>query len=271
MAHADITEKNYKKLVLQVSLNGFKFCGTDTLNQSVLFAREVNFEEYEKSARVEDYYWKAFLNHKELTSNYDEVVVIHENNLSTFVPKPLFDENFSGNYLQYNTKVFDSDFFAHDELERFEMVNVYIPYVNFNNYLLDQFESFEYFHVNSILVSKLMEASKNIAEKQMFVHVGDGHFEIAVIENQKLLVFNSFDFQTKEDFIYYILFTAEQLQLNPETFKLILLGAISEDYNFYKIAYKYVRNISLMNVFHTQKNNDFSTEENLKNYILFNT
>ncbi|MCY1234007.1 hypothetical protein D9M72_465740 [compost metagenome] len=176
-----------------------------------------------------------------------------------------------GSYLQYSTKVFESDFFAFDALEPFDMVNVYIPYVNFNNYLLDQFDSFEYLHVNSILVAKLLESSKNVSETQLFVHVGKEHFEIIVIENQKLLLFNSFEYQTKEDFIYYILFTAEQLKLNPESLKLQLLGEISEESDLFKIAYRYIRNVSLMNVFHTQKHNDFSTAENLKYFILFNS
>jgi hypothetical protein len=51
----------------------------------------------------------------------------------------------------------------------------------------------------------------------MTVHFSEGHFEI-IIQNQKLLFFNSFDYQTPEDFIYYVLFTAEQLSLNPENF-----------------------------------------------------
>jgi hypothetical protein len=51
----------------------------------------------------------------------------------------------------------------------------------------------------------------------MTVHFSEGHFEIIVIQNQKLLLFNSFDYQTP-DFIYYVLFTAEQLSLNPKTF-----------------------------------------------------
>jgi hypothetical protein len=42
----------------------------------------------------------------------------------------------------------------------------------------------------------------------MTVHFSEGHFEIIVIQNQKLLLFNSFDYQT-EDFIYYVLFTAD--------------------------------------------------------------
>lgn len=267
----NITEKTYRKLAIQVSLNGFKFCAFDTLNHIVLFVKEVDFKDFPKSNKIEDHFWKAFVDDRDLTKSYDEVVVIHENNLATFVPSALFDENYLGSYLQYNTKVFETDFFAFDELSTFEMANVYIPYVNINNYLLDQFESFEYKHVNSILVPKLLETTKNVEEKQVFVHVGNDHFEIIVAQNQKLLLFNSFEFATKEDFIYYILFTAEQLKLNPETFKLQLLGSISEESDLFKIAFKYIRNVSLMGVYQTQKHNDFSTEENLKHFILFNS
>jgi len=110
-----------------------------------------------------------------------------------------------------------------------------------------------------------------VEEKQVFVHLGNGHFEIVFVENQKLLLFNSFDFATKEDFIYYVLFTAEQLKLNPETFKLQLLGDINEESDFFKIAFKYIRNVSLMGVYQTQKHNELSTEENLKHFILFNS
>ena len=63
----------------------------------------------------------------------------------------------------------------------------------------------------------------------MFAHLGQNQFEIVVIANNKLLLYNSFTFETKEDFIYYILFAAEQLGLNPETFELVLAGSISKD------------------------------------------
>jgi len=49
----------------------------------------------------------------------------------------------------------------------------------------------------------------------MFVNLDNKHFEIVVIANNKLILYNSFKYQTKEDYIYYILFTAEQLELNP--------------------------------------------------------
>ena len=269
MVNGNITEKKYKKLVLQVSLNGFCFCVVDTLNHTILLFKEVDFKTFPASAKVEDHYWKAFLEHQELTKLYDEVVVLHDNNLNTFVPTALFDEQFLGSYLQYNTKVFETDFFTFDTILNQEMNNVYVPYANVNNYLLDQFESFDYKHVNSVLVSKLLEKSKNVEEKQVFVHFGSQKFEIVVVQNQKLILFNSFEYTTEADFIYYLLFTAEQLNLNPEHFKLHLLGNIAEETALFRMAYKYVRHVSLMNVEDLQKNNSFSTADNLKHFILF--
>jgi uncharacterized protein DUF3822 len=267
--HSNITDKKYRKLVVQIGLRGFTFCCFDTLDHTVLSVEEIDFSGFPKTTRIEDNYWKAFIDNTTLTKTYDDVVVIHENTLNTFVPKALFDEDYLGSYLQYNTKVFETDFFAFDELTTYEMNNVYIPYVNINNFLIDQFGTFDYRHTNSILVSRLLDASKNIDEKQVFVHFGNGKFEIVIVQNQKLLLFNSFDYKTKEDFIYYLLFSAEQLNLNPEVFKLQLLGSVSEGDENYKIAYKYVRHVSLLDVSHLQQQNGLSENENRKHFILF--
>lgn len=264
-----ITEKKYKKLILQVTLNGFFYCVVDTLNDRIDFVNTIDFANYPKSNKVEDHFWKAFLDNRDLIKTYDEIVVLHDNNWNSFVPKAVFNEELLSSYLQFNTKVFETDFFTFDALANQEINNVYVPFSNINNYLLDQFESFNYYHVNTILVSKLLEISKNIDEKQVFAHFGNSKFEIVVVENQKLLFFNSFEFQTKEDFIYYLLFTAEQLNLNPEHFKLQLLGEIDQESAFFEIAYKYIRNVSFLDVSELQQSNEFSTAQNLKHFILF--
>jgi len=250
-------------------LNGFSFCVKDLLNNEIVTFQDIPFTAVERNHKVEDLYWKAFLDHKELTKIYDEVLVLHDNNLNTFVPTALFDEEFLASYLQYNTKVFETDFYTFDTIQNQEINNVYVPYVNLNNYLLDQFESFDYKHFSSILVERLLTVSKNKEEPQVFVHFSAEKFEIVVLKNQGLLFYNSFDYSTKEDFIYYLLFTAEQLNLNPEFFKLHLLGVIAEDDAFFEIAYKYVRNVELLDVSTIQNSNNFTKFDNLKHFILF--
>lgn len=103
----------------------------------------------------------------------------------------------------------------------------------------------------------------------MFVHISPKQFEIVVIQNQKLHLYNAYDYKTPEDFLYYILFTAEQLYLNPEHFKLELLGKIMEDDALHTIAYKYIRNVSLFDVSFMQ--NDFTAMENREHFILFHS
>ncbi|WP_395043214.1 DUF3822 family protein [Flavobacterium sp.] len=264
-----ITDKTYKKLTIQVSLNGLSFCIFDTLSSNPILLQNIHFDSFQRSSKIEDLFAVVFRENPELNHKYDEIVIIHSNNLSTFVPTALFDEEFLGSYLQYNTKVFETDFFAFDVVEKYEMNNVYIPYVNMNNFFIDQYGSFDYKHANSILVSKLLDLSKNNEERKMFVHVSDTHFEIIVVQNQKLHLSNSFEYKTAEDFIYYILFTAEQLQLNPENFKLELLGTIVENDSLYQIAYKYIRNVSLFDVSDT--NNSFSEKENREHFILLHS
>lgn len=264
----DITQKNYKKLSIQVSLSGLSFCVFDTITDKVLVHNAITFTNQDV---IESQLWKAFVNNSVLTKNYDEILVLHDNSLNTFVPTVLFDEVHIASYLQYNVKVFESDYFTNDTLNNYEIENIYVPFVNVNNFLLDQFSSFEYKNTNSILVEKVLDKSKNIDDKTVYVHLQENHFEIIIAKNQQLLFFNSFDHTTKEDFIYYLLFTLEQMQLNPETVSVLLFGKITTDNPLFKTAYQFIRNCSLLDLHNTAQTFGVSIEEASNHFILFNS
>lgn len=241
----DITLKKYKKLSIQVSLSGLSFCVFDTLNHTVVTLQSIEFT---RPFVLEEQLWKVFSTHSVLLESYDEVIVLHENNLNTFVPQSLFDENYLGSYLQYNVKVFETDLFAFDSLKNTEINNVYVPYININNFLLDQYKSFTYQHVASIFIDTVLDFARNNTEKQVFLYKSETNFLITIVENGKLLFFNSFEPTTPEDFIYYILFVLEQNQLNTEIVSLYLFGNITSDDNNFKIAYKYIRNCQILDL-----------------------
>jgi len=140
--------------------------------------------------------------------------------------------------------------------------------MHIHNLLVDHFGSFSYKHSHSLLVSKLLDLSKNVDVKKMIVHMQMGHFEIVIVQNQHLLLYNSFEYKSPEDLIYYVLFSAEQLNLNPESLRLEFMGAIKETDDYFKIAYKYIRDVSLFDVTDLQNNNSFTVAENLKHFIL---
>lgn len=258
-ANATILEKKYKNLALQISLTDVSYCIKDTLDNRIILADNISIENISNPHQIESSLTKIFNETPALQTAFDEITVLHNNNLLTFVPSVLFDENVLSSYLQYNTKVFESDFFTYDTVSNYEMNTVYIPYVNINNFLIDYFGSFNYRHSFSVLVKKVLDCSKNIDEPQLYIHVQKDNFQIVAVKNQKLLLFNTFEYKTEQDFIYYILFTAEQLQLNPETVQVKLIGNINTESDLYKIAFKYIRNVSFFY-------DNYSLRDNLSKY-----
>ena len=240
--------KNTKDITLsiQFSLDGFSFCVSDSTTKKGLFFTEYLFDETQKSPKVLlKEIQQIFKKDKNLQLDFEKVDVIHENNLSTLVPDTYFDEKLLTNYLNYNIKTLKTDYIAFDEISNINTKNVYIPYVNINNYLFQNFGEFDYKHHHTILLEKLLEIEKS-KEKVMYINVSKNTFDLVIIENSKLVLINSFKYHSKEDFIYYILFTAEQLELNTEEFKLYFTGAITTESSIYKITHKYIRNISFL-------------------------
>jgi len=244
------TNSNIDKLLnntlsIQVSLSGLSFCILNTETNSLTYNQSVIFDKPLNPSDVLEKLKLHINNNEVLQQDFDSVQLIHENELSTLVPKPLFNEEFLADYLKFNSKILSNDYITHDDLSQGDIVNVYVPYVNINNFVYDKYGVFEFNHYSTILLNSLFKIHKNKTERSMYVNVTNNHFEIIVIESNKLILYNTFEYSTTEDFIYYILFTAEQLKLNPEEFPLILLGAISEENDLFKTAYTYVRHVSI--------------------------
>ena len=80
-------------------------------------------------------------------------------------------------------------------------------------------------------------------EKSISVNITSQYFELVVIQDNALKLANRFTYSSKEDFIYYILFTYEQLNLDREEDILYVAGQIEEGDDNYEMAFKYIRHI----------------------------
>ncbi len=241
----DISVEKFDKLSIQVSLNGLSFCVLDTIGKKITCADRLVFKKSLAPNELQENL-KALLEKYQLTTKgFSEVVVVHNNGLFSFVPKSLFNVDELANYLKFNTKILANDLIAHDTLESYDLVNVYVPFVNINNYIFDLFGEFEYTHNGTVLVQALLNTPSTTKAPVCYVHVGENQMEITVISQKKLLLYNSFIFHTNEDFIYYLLFTMEQLQLDSETTKLKLFGSVEEGDPMYDLCYEYVKYVSI--------------------------
>lgn len=257
-----------KHLSIQFNLGGFSFCISDVVSYEIQNFTSYSFDEVcnspeellkEIEAVVKD---NSFFK-----QDFETVTVIHQNTLSTLVPDALFNPEELNTYLDYNIKTLTTDFIAFDSLSQIEAKNVYVPYVNINNFFFQKFGEFTYKHHATVLIDKLLLKTKNSTDKQFYVNVSKQQIDIVVIERSKLLFSNSFIYNTKEDFIYYILFTAEQLELNPEKLLLYFCGDINTNDEIYLITYQYIRNVDFV----TSSTHFFDTVTDLESHTFYTT
>ena len=241
----DNSLENFNKLSIQVSLNGLSFCVLDTIGNSILKSDRLVFEKNLSPFLLQKNLEQLVKIHDLSSSQFSEVVVVHSNNLFSLVPKSLFDVNELANYLKFNTKILANDHIAYDELDNYDIVTVYVPFVNINNYVFDLFGEFEYKHNGTVLVQALLNNSGANKEPICYVHSEGQQMDITIIAQKKLMFYNSFTITSKEDFIYYLLFTLEQLKLDTESTKLQLFGSIEKGDDIYNLCYKYIKDISL--------------------------
>lgn len=236
------------KLSIQVSLNGLSFCAISKEEKRILFFKDLLFSRKLNPAQVLQQIEKQYEQEAFLRDEKPEVIVLFSNELYSLVPQKFFEEENASEYLKYNTKILETDYVAHDEIPSAGMVNVYIPYTNINNFFFERYGEFEYRHCVSVLAQEFAIQNRFQTDgTRVYLNSFPGGYDLLVYQKGQLLLANTFKCSTREDFIYYLLFCAEQLDLDPSSFELMLLGRIKKNSDYYDIAYTYVKEIKFMN------------------------
>ncbi len=241
----DLILEDYYHLSIQVSLNGLSFCILDSIGKKIIRAESYRFPSklnpFEAQKEL-----KAFIKSggiKEFA--FSEVVVVHRNDLFSLVPKVLFDPGELPNYLKYNAKILANDLLEYDEIPSFDLTNVYVPFANINNTIYDLFGDFEFKHHGTVLIEALLGSAAGSNEPVCFVYVTPEELDLIVLQQKKLLFFNNFSYTSPEDFLYYLLFSMEQLQLDPKETKVRVFGSVEEGDPIFDLCQEYVQHLSL--------------------------
>ncbi|OJV27797.1 MAG: hypothetical protein BGO32_11120 [Bacteroidetes bacterium 37-13] len=80
--------------------------------------------------------------------------------------------------------------------------------------------------------------------KGIYVLVMNEKFSVAILDApEKLLLYNTFEFKTIEDFLYFLLLVCESTQVNRTESPLVLCGKVQKESKIYDSCYRYFSNI----------------------------
>ena len=244
LQHLILKENNNQtNLTLSVGLNSISLSVFDLASGELIKFDKSNFNNPLSIDRLLNEL-KDILNKNELDfKKFENIKLLQQNNLSVLVPDELYSEKQKRTYLKYNTQIRNDDFIAVDNLNNLKIKNIYIPYININNYLVDLFKNIEYFHYDTELLNKLYKIRRN---EEFFVHVDNRQIKIIVFEKDKLNFFNSYEIDNSSDIIYYVLLVLKEKKLNIDKTEIIYIYDYEYD-DLSNISDKFFGNHKILN------------------------
>jgi len=179
-----------------------------------------------------------------LKNQYKSIRIAYEGKKSTLIPSPLFDVKEREHYLNFGYSFNQEETIFSDALTPLDIQHVYsVPPLVLNS-LKTHYPSAGLVHFSSVLIESIWINYKNkINTNRVFLHIRDKMVDLMVFDGRQMSYFNSFAYQNRDDIVYYLIFVMEQLNHNPETIPLVLMGNIEKNSPLYELIFKYVRHV----------------------------
>jgi len=175
---------------------------------------------------------------------YQRTRIIVENNKSTLIPEPLFDPSEISSYLSVTVDLAGQERYFSDRLNQLEIINIYAITENLARNIDLVFPKKQLLHISTILIDSIWMNFKNqLTGIHLYIYVRNENLNLLVFDKNQLIYSNAFHYKAPEDFIYFVIFVMEQLDLNPEEVPVTLMGMIDRDSPLFELLYRYVRNI----------------------------
>lgn len=230
-------------LVLEIAPESLKLAVLDNLSNDFLAFEQYVFRKAITERAMAEQVEKLVNEHEWLSGGFKRVDAIIAAERFTLVPASFFDSSRLREFLQFNQPVEETDAVLNDILRNADARNVYAIDARLEKAVKKISSAVRIRHHLSPLIERQLSVNKNKITRRVFAHVQQGRFDLVITEGGKLLLANTFRYQTSEDFIYFLLYSCEQLKMNPEEMELEIAGEIETESAITKLARKYIRHV----------------------------
>lgn len=243
-------------LSIELSSSSLSYCIIDTQKYRCLLLSSQKLET--------DNLLEIFSNDDYLSQNFKSKSISFVNFANTLVPFELYEKEDKENLFALNHELND-EVLLEDNL-REEIINLHAVPKLFFQTIKNILPAATLRSQSSILINNF--TNLNLKVETMFLYLKDSFVNIVVTKGKNLLFQNKFNYVTKEDLLFYVLFSIQELNFSNEDINTIVYGNVTEDE--FSILYDYIRNIKYGNKLKDIScSNEFNSIENHCYSILY--
>jgi hypothetical protein len=223
----------------------FSYCILDSARQKVVVLKDYRIVPKTKEGLATHFMEQVLEQDETLQSlNADKIIFSVHTNCSAIVPSPLFSKGQAKDILSLTCQLQNDSRVYDDLIKLADAHHIYAVPENFLKETGTHFKELNLFNANTAFIESQLMLNKHHEEAIVAVNVRSGSFDVVITQGSELLFSNIFNYETSEDFIYYLLFTLEQLELNPDITAVRFYGDIDKLSSAWMVSKKYIRNVS---------------------------
>jgi len=234
----NIALANSYHLSIQLGISHFSYCLLNTITLTYDYAKKYTLSSVDDTAAE---IIEIINNDAIIKAEFSSQSVAFVNFPSTLVPSSLYKKEEAETILAFNTEVMGK-VLADTILSQKAYLIYSVPesiLTIVNNFFPEAKQKAQ----ESILIQQYSQLNNNT--EKAYLYLNQRKVTITLFKESKLVFNNSFAYITKEDLLYFVLFSFEQLKLSTENIEVILFGNIEKDDEYFNLLYDYIRDLKL--------------------------
>ena len=239
----DPTRSLSYNITIQCSLDGFCFVIHDIEENKIVDVELYQTSQTGDESVIMEALERALFKKGLYEKPFHAVHFIVGNRFNTLVPSELFDATHLDAYFRFNHHLPHGYILKSEALPALQAHNVFALSAQQEAKIHSLWDQARITHQSTVFLNSVMQEDPFDEKVNVYVHVNSRSFDLAIIQEGALVFFNNFKFDTKDDFVYYLMFTLEQQQLSALEVPVYFTGLITGNSEILKLCERYIKKI----------------------------
>lgn len=239
----DVGKTQEYRIAIQFTLGGFSYLIMDAGTNAIVAMESYLSDDLTDEKDIFNTFEKALALNKLNGKKFQSVTCIIGNRNYALIPNELFDEKESSKYLGFLHTIPQNGLVLNDNLSENECHGIY----SVSNCLIEKIKGIwpdaKIVHESSIFLRHITKVANLFATTRVYVYVKNRSFDMAIFKNGNLSFFNNFKFNTKDDFLYFLMFAIEQQKMSADETSVCVSGMILGNSEIMKLCERYIKDI----------------------------
>lgn len=239
----DPSKSSLYNITIQCALDGFCFVLHHQEENKIIDIELYQTSESADENNILEALEKTFYNKGLYGKPFHSIRFLIANRYYTLVPETLFDAEDPKSHLRFNHQLPRHYVIFHEAVPSAQAVIVYAIPQQFLDRLRATWPDAVITHQSSLFLQAVLREDPYDSNTNVYVNVNSRDFDLVILKEGRLLFFNNFRFNTKDDFAYFLMFTLEQQLPDVHDLPVSFTGLISNQSEIIRLCERYIKRI----------------------------